>query len=321
MPSPIPSFPRAFPKAIIATDQLYLLLTSQSTEAIEEEIHARLTALGLRKVLLPLGTTDPRQPHVPIFASSDMSMGMGMDTAQAPAAHLPSRVVLIFGETVQDLGVIAHRVIGGPGGINQGSMVSVVSALRQQRSSAADAPPPGIVLANTGQLLWWEPPRHRQGQKQHQDQDQDQTQTQVQKQAARAMTRIGFDTAPMRSAVHEGTLVNLDAAETGTGTETETGGRRNRIPGNGDVAEHVRYVFETVVPGLVPARAKLDIVAVGDAADAVERYFDWGATWSRWRDRIGCFANVGGYYPSWEVKCEGFRRFLRDVGYFPSFLR
>ncbi|RYP77712.1 hypothetical protein DL769_003332 [Monosporascus sp. CRB-8-3] len=246
-------------------------------QALEEEIHKRLTNLGLKKVPLPLGTpttTDDGAtatttvPNVPIFVSADISQ--------------KSRVVLVFGESFQDLGVLAHRVVGGPGGVNKGSMVSVVTSLQRQRSSPADAAAPGVVLANTGQLLWCPS-------------------------AGRALTRHAFDAAPMKSAVHDGRLVDE---------------RRNRVPGNRGVAEHVRYVFESVVPAFVDPRreARIDVVAVGDAAEAVERYLDGEAAWARWGGRVSCFANVGGYYPAWELKCEGFKQFLREKArsYVPS---
>ncbi|RYP93133.1 hypothetical protein DL770_000707 [Monosporascus sp. CRB-9-2] len=247
-------------------------------QALEEEIHKRLTNLGLKKIPLPLGTpttttddgitTTTTAPNVPIFVSADIAQ--------------KSRVVLIFGESCQDLGVLAHRVIGGPGGVDKGSMVSIVTSLQQQRSSPADASAPGVILANTGQLLWCPS-------------------------AGRVLTRYAFDAAPMKSAVHEGRLVDED---------------RNRVPGNRSVAEHVRYVFESVVPAYVdPSKEpRIDVVAVGDAAEAVEKYLDGEAVWARWGNRIGCFANVGGYYPTWELKCGGFKQFLRDKtrSYLPS---
>ncbi|RYP11306.1 hypothetical protein DL764_000124 [Monosporascus ibericus] len=246
-------------------------------QALEEEIHKRLTNLGLKKIPIPLGTptttddgttTTTTAPNIPIFVSADIAQ--------------KSRVVLIFGESSQDLGVLAHRVIGGAGGVNKGSMVSIVTSLQQQRSSPTDAATPGIILANTGQLLWCPS-------------------------AGRALTRHAFDAAPMKSAVHEGQLVDED---------------RNRVPGNRSVAEHVGYVFESVVPAFVDPRkeAPIDVVAVGDAAEAVEKYLDGEAVWARWGNRFSCFANVGGYYPMWELKCEGFKQFLRDKArsYLPS---
>lgn len=60
-------------------------------------------------------------------------------------------IVVIFGESAQDLGVIAHRVIGGPGGVTKGSILSVVQAIQAGDVGGKI----GIVIANPGQLWWW----------------------------------------------------------------------------------------------------------------------------------------------------------------------
>ena len=179
-----------------------------------------------------------------------------------------SRVVLVFGETCQDLGVVAHRVIGGPGGVDKGSMVSFVRPVLEE--GQVDV---GVILANMGQLLWWaegDPPR--------------------------PLTRHALAAAPRRSAVHD--------FPRGAG-----------VPNHGSASEHVRAIFEEVVPALAPISATLDIVAIGDAVDVVETYLDREDVWSRWRSRLGCFVNVGGYFPAWELKCDGFKQFLRDVSF------
>ncbi|KAI0883667.1 Arb2 domain-containing protein [Annulohypoxylon maeteangense] len=136
--------------------------------AIQGVIWERLEKLGMKKELLPLGTEDTTKPHVPIFVSKDIASA--------------SRVVVIFGETHQDLGVLAHRVIGGQGGVNKGSMVSIVSALQQQSCSSTDMSPPGIILANTAELIWWP-------------------------EGTRTLARVAFDGVPMKSAVHNGNLI------------------------------------------------------------------------------------------------------------------
>lgn len=103
---------------------------------MEEVVHERIEGLGMQKLGLPLGTPKSK-PHVSIFADGDLKN--------------KDRVVVIFGETTQDLGLVAGRVANGPGGINKGSMVSVIQELRAQGDQHA----PGIVLANMGQLYWW----------------------------------------------------------------------------------------------------------------------------------------------------------------------
>lgn len=60
-----------------------------------------------------------------------------------------NRVVVLFYEHTQDLGIFAHRVIGGRGGIDQGSAVNFVKYIQAQDTDV------GIILANLGQLRWW----------------------------------------------------------------------------------------------------------------------------------------------------------------------
>ncbi|KAI1181147.1 Arb2 domain-containing protein [Nemania sp. FL0916] len=227
-------------------------------QAVQDEIHKRLISLGLNKIYLPIGTTAPLKPHVPIFMSDAISS--------------KSRVVVIFGEVHQDLGVLAHRVLGGKGGIDKGSLVSVVKALLQTQCSPADPSAPGIILANVGELLWWP-------------------------EGNRTLNRYSYAAAPMRSAAHLGNYVDPKV---------------NIIPGHEDPAAHVKYIFENVVPTFVKATAGLDIIGLGDGADVVESYLNCDAVWERMGSRINCFASVGGQFPSWDVKCDALRDFLID---------
>ncbi|KAI0602773.1 Arb2 domain-containing protein [Biscogniauxia sp. FL1348] len=232
-------------------------------QALRSIIHTRLESLGLQKTYLPLGVVpSPSTPHLPIFTSR--------------ALGSKRRLVLLFGETTQDLGVLAHRVIGGAGGIDAGSMVSVVRALISSTGT-------GIVLANMGELLWSAA-------------------------EGRTLSRAAFAGAPMPSAAHAGNLLLLPASSA------------EAVPGNRDAPQHVRCVFEHVVARLAAPDAALHIVGVGDGADLVAEYLDDGPVWERWAPRIGCFAIVGGMRAVWDVRCDGFRKFLRERAraYVPS---
>ncbi|KAI0487299.1 Arb2 domain-containing protein [Xylaria cf. heliscus] len=236
-------------------------------QAVQDEIHKRFMDLGLSKLYLPAGTTSvPSGPSVPIFVSADLAK--------------KSRVVIIFGETHQDLGVLAHRVLGGQGGIEKGSLVKAVKAILQQRCSPADPAAPGVILANMGELIWWP-------------------------EGGRTLCKFAFDSAPMRSAAHAGNYIDPEV---------------NRVPGNESFNAHVKYIFEKVVPELVDPTAGLDIIGLGDAADVVETYLNNDATWGRVSARINCFASVGGHFPVWELKCDGLREFLKERAraYVPS---
>src|SRR5688572_22952526 len=102
--------------------------------ALEDVIIQRLEDEGVEKLAMPLGTPFEK-PHIPISASPD----------------LPSkeRIILIVNDTMQSLGMIAGRVANGPGGVNKGSAISLVRAIREHLPEA------GIILANPGALHWW----------------------------------------------------------------------------------------------------------------------------------------------------------------------
>lgn len=250
-------------------------------------IHPRLEALGLTKLALPLAAPTTK-PHVPIFVSPDLES--------------KKRVVLIVGESEQELGVLAHRVIGGAGGVDKGSMVNIAKALLQddhsngqsQSENLADGgnstttsitnTAPGIVLANTGELWWWP-------------------------EGDRGLSPRGALGAPMRSAVHWGRFRDdYDPSNVHT------------VPGNGTPVAHVRCVFEQVLGNtdLVAADAVVQVIGVGDGAATVERLLD--GSWGRWGGRIGCLAMCGSGLDADSVRDVGFKKFLREVSLWPHLL-
>ncbi|KAL2166931.1 hypothetical protein VTG60DRAFT_1928 [Thermothelomyces hinnuleus] len=229
-------------------------------QAVRREIHTRLDAQNFTTIPLPLGTP-PTDPHVPIRTTPDLVTA--------------SRVVLLFGESCQPLGVLAHRVIGGRGGITRGSVLGLVAALRAQPSSAADPSPPGVLLANAGELWWW--PEGRCG-----------------------LTPVDRHRVPMASAVYLGRYHDPKV---------------NKVAGNRTVGEHVRGVFEaTLRGGLVDEKAKVDVIAVGDTAEEVVNYLDDDEVWEIAGDRLSCMVVLGGCYSSKKFKCEGFKRFVAERG-------
>lgn len=191
-------------------------------------------------------------------------------------------MVILFGEPCQALGVLAHRIIGGRGGIKHGSVLGFVDALGAQQSSAADASPPGVVLANAGELWWWP-------------------------EGGKGLTPIERHMVPMASAVHYGRYHDP---------------RVNEVPGQRSVREHVREVFESVVmAGLVGEEARVDVIALGSTADDVEAYLDDDAVWARVGAKLNCLAILGGCHSASALRCEGFKQFMEEVcsptPYFP----
>lgn len=95
----------------------------------------RLQKAGLSTIRLPL-SANQNEAHVPILASNNL------DTA--------TRIIVVFGEPAQDLGIWAYRTVGADS-INAGSAVSFTKAvLGDSQNKAGNA----LILANTGQLIW-----------------------------------------------------------------------------------------------------------------------------------------------------------------------
>lgn len=90
--------------------------------------------------------------------------------------------------------------------------------------------------------------------------------------------------------------------------------QRNEIEGNRNVREHVKCVFESVLMGgLVGDEVKVDVIAVGDAADEVEGYLNDEEVWGKVGDMMGCMVLLGGLYNSADFKCAGFAKFMEEV--------
>ena len=221
-------------------------------------IHERLENEGLQKVPLSLGSTT-ENPHVPIFVGPDLM--------------IKSRLVVIFGEPAQDLGLLAGRVANGPGGINKGSMVSVVRALQMQASSDTDPSPPGIVLANTGQLYWWP-------------------------EGKRSLTVTASTAIPLPSIVHYGRR-HVPAL--------------NSVRGNEDPTTHVHYVFNEVLQRMTKTDAKVSVVAIGESCEIVTKFLDDEKNWTTWQGRLDSMLLLGSVYPDDGLENESFKFFLAKV--------
>ena len=95
----------------------------------------RFKTCGLNTTRLPLNA-GPLDPHVPILTSSNL-----------PTAK---RLIVYFGESMQNLGTFAHRVIGQES-IASGSALNFIHAIQSREDSTDTA----IVIANLGELVWY----------------------------------------------------------------------------------------------------------------------------------------------------------------------
>ena len=213
---------------------------------------------------LPLGS-GPSDRHVPIFVSPDVSA--------------KSRVVVVLGEPTQKLGLLAGRVANGPGGIDQGRMVSVVREIRRQKSTASDPSPPGVVLANTGELYWW--PRGQ-----------------------RALTVSDSAAVPLPSLVHAG-VKYVDGV--------------NDVPGNRNPEEHVAYVFDEVLRTMMSKDCRVSVVAIGQSCELVARFLDSTAAWERWCEHLDAALLLGTVYPVEDLANDALKTFLARVRLATSF--
>ncbi|SPN99852.1 uncharacterized protein DNG_02704 [Cephalotrichum gorgonifer] len=225
--------------------------------ALEDIVHSRLEKEGFEKVLLPLEAS-PTEPHVPIFASADVAT--------------KSRIMVIFGDTSQMLGVLAMRVVNGPGGIDKGSMVSIVREIKKQRCAPDDAGSPGVILANPAALWWWP-------------------------EGKRALDTPMRNRVPMTSAVHLQRLHD---------------DRTNTIPENHNSDQHTEYMFKHVIPHLTKAGAKIDVIGIGHACEALESFLDKDENWKKYgAGRLNALVFLGGHWRFGDGHNEGFKEFLK----------
>ncbi|ERS99976.1 hypothetical protein HMPREF1624_03345 [Sporothrix schenckii ATCC 58251] len=237
--------------------------------AVQRIVLNRLAGLGLRPVRLPLGASED-DPHVLVLVTEDLATA--------------DRVLLFIGETAQDLGILAHRVVGGGGGIEQGSILSMVRAVRDGGiCNDKHGQPPAVIIANPGELFWWP-------------------------EARRALSLPATAGMPRPSATH---LAPRKFAE-------------NTIPGHEDADAHVASLFKDLLtcgaeatgpPSPMAKRKSVPrITAIGIAggADALEGFLDHPGHWQCWGPYMDSLVVLGGLYEEHHIKTDAFRAFLRQ---------
>ena len=185
--------------------------------------------------------------------------------------HKKDRVVLVFGERNNTVGLLASRVANGPGGINKGSMISVVRELRNQKATRKSSSAPGIVLANTGQLYWWP-------------------------EGKRALTLKARPRIPLPSIVHAGYKPRSEL---------------NSIPGQETGEQHIQYMFDHVVKSKTAGTSIIDVIAIGNTCDKVQKFLD--KHWNDWASRLSSLLLVDTILEADKLTNDSFKHFLEKV--------
>ncbi|EEH17095.1 hypothetical protein PABG_07182 [Paracoccidioides brasiliensis Pb03] len=232
---------------INANDRYNVMQKEAMNTCIREIVTSRLVNLGFETLRLPIGAAANSQ-HVPILTSKSFK-------SQA-------RLIVVFGEPTQELGIWAYRVIGKEG-INIGSAVNFASAVLgnnncsngpktdvNRLTNSKPQPGTGLILTNPGQLVW-----HCANE--------------------RAISLPMWHALPRRSAVEPPMRMTF----------------RNKIPGNETWQNHITYVFEEVLGKLAASDVKIDVIGLAEGGLGAVRYL--AEHWSAWKPRISslCLTN------------------------------
>lgn len=187
------------------------------TACVRKHVLERLHDLGLQTLRLPLGVHE-KSAHVPILVSPDLEK--------------KSRVIVVFGEPTQDLGIWSYRTVGNDT-IGKGSVIDFVKGVLATKSPLpnGETETPGLVLANCGQLVWW-------------------------CRGEQAISLATWACLPKKS------LVDPPPKMT----------ERNQIPGHGHWNEHIEYIFKTVLTKVASPKAKIDIIGIEEGSLSAVEY-------------------------------------------------
>lgn len=198
-------------------------------QCVRTEVLKRLAALNIKPFYLPQLTTDEpvNEASLPILMSPPEKM------------RKCEQVILINNSIQDDLGIFSYRIATHEGGIEAGSVISLIRNVLKRASPDGDPhnpAAPGFIILNPGQLLY----SYRQ---------------------ERAMTTPSWNALPRASGVHDGTRIHPTL---------------NRMDGNHDAQAHVNFVFENVISNnrIVSRDAYIFCIARDLGAEHLAEYLD-----------------------------------------------
>ncbi|KAJ4988944.1 Arb2 domain-containing protein [Stagonosporopsis vannaccii] len=200
------------------------------------EVIERMSNLGIRPFYFPqLAPSKPDGPHIPILAPPE------------DVLNKRKRIVVIINDSLQDLGILAYRLLHRELGLNGGSVVNFVNEMvrRSALSDTAaatgfsedgtrvknDSEIPGVLVMNTGQLLY----SHKHN---------------------RCMTTRSWYALPRKSIAHGHVRIHEE---------------ENYLEGHRSPTQHVKSVFDQVLcnPDRVSPDAEVYIIAIESGASYI----------------------------------------------------
>ncbi|KAF2214295.1 hypothetical protein CERZMDRAFT_95571 [Cercospora zeae-maydis SCOH1-5] len=155
-------------------------------------------------------------------------------------------IIIVIGESDQDCGVWAWRIVQRGGGMNGGSLTGLAGKVMEQveastgggvacltpdkdmQSNEQKAKAPGIIVLNPGQLLY----SHDLG---------------------RCLTVASWQSRPRPTAISGPFKIEP---------------KHNFIPGHENPHKHVKTVFQRILPQIISEKARLHVIAIGDGTTA-----------------------------------------------------
>ncbi|KAL8887759.1 MAG: hypothetical protein Q9192_006278, partial [Flavoplaca navasiana] len=196
---------------ISKNERMNMVQREAHNTCIRTNIQSRVLASSMNLTNLPLGTPSTK-PHIPIYTSTNIATC--------------NRLIVYIGESWQDLGIFAWRTIGHES-IAAGSILHFIDAIQTISPES-----PGVLIANTGQLLWY-------------------------RGGSRAVTQTTWMALPRQWAVSP---------------PMEIDDEKNRVPGHGDAKEHVASIFDDVIPKMCKKGVAIDVIGMGDGGPIIAEY-------------------------------------------------